>query len=145
LHARTQALANSTGKKESSIKKDYEAEGDLGKVAVGARSTQRTMFQPKPLTIRGVHQVRCAVGRRARSPAAGGGRVHLTFYARTSCSKPPATRSVHPLRTLGRCFTSAYHSVRLDKQPPRHRVQGLRMWCRGNRHAAPINSLDACK
>ncbi|GFR47278.1 hypothetical protein Agub_g8965 [Astrephomene gubernaculifera] len=48
------ALCEATGKNEASIKKAYEASGDLGVVAVGARSTQRTMFQPPPLTIASV-------------------------------------------------------------------------------------------
>ncbi|KAL6760310.1 ATP-dependent DNA ligase [Haematococcus lacustris] len=51
------ALAESTGRKEAVIKKEYEVAGDLGVVAVNARSTQRTMFAMKPLTIRGVFQV----------------------------------------------------------------------------------------
>lgn len=52
-----QALAESTGRKEAVIKKEYEAKGDLGVVAVSARTSQRTMFPTKPLTIRGVFQV----------------------------------------------------------------------------------------
>jgi hypothetical protein len=49
-----QALAAATGRKEALIKKEYEESGDLGVVAVNARSTQRTMFAPPPLTISGV-------------------------------------------------------------------------------------------
>lgn len=45
------ALCEATGKNEASIKKAYEASGDLGVVAVGARSTQKTMFAPPPLTV----------------------------------------------------------------------------------------------
>ncbi|GIL44509.1 hypothetical protein Vafri_1960 [Volvox africanus] len=48
------ALCEATGKNEASIKKSYEASGDLGVVAVGARSTQRTMFTPPPLTVANV-------------------------------------------------------------------------------------------
>ncbi|EFJ43817.1 ATP-dependent DNA ligase [Volvox carteri f. nagariensis] len=48
------ALCEATGKNEAGIKKAYEASGDLGVVAVGARSTQRTMFTPPPLTIANV-------------------------------------------------------------------------------------------
>ncbi|GIL75828.1 hypothetical protein Vretifemale_5549 [Volvox reticuliferus] len=48
------ALCEATGKNEASIKKSYEASGDLGVVAVGARSTQRTMFAPPPLTVANV-------------------------------------------------------------------------------------------
>ncbi|KAG2493340.1 hypothetical protein HYH03_008474 [Edaphochlamys debaryana] len=48
------ALCEATGKNEASIKKAYEGSGDLGVVAVGARSTQRTMFTPPPLTIASV-------------------------------------------------------------------------------------------
>lgn len=46
-----QALAQATGRKEGTIKTEYDETGDLGVVAVGARSTQRTMFPPKPLDI----------------------------------------------------------------------------------------------
>ncbi|KAG2440908.1 hypothetical protein HXX76_003761 [Chlamydomonas incerta] len=48
------AMCEATGKNEASIKKSYEEHGDLGVVAVGARSTQRTMFAPPPLTIASV-------------------------------------------------------------------------------------------
>ncbi|GLI65526.1 hypothetical protein VaNZ11_009081 [Volvox africanus] len=48
------ALCEATGKNEASVKKAYEASGDLGVVAVGARSTQRTMFTPPPLTVANV-------------------------------------------------------------------------------------------
>ncbi len=53
-HHHPQALAAATGRKEALIKKEYEESGDLGVVAVNARSTQRTMFAPPPLTISGV-------------------------------------------------------------------------------------------
>ena len=48
------AMAETTGRSEKWIKAKYEEEGDLGRVAVMARSTQRTMFQPKALTAAGV-------------------------------------------------------------------------------------------
>eukprot|EP00198_Chlamydomonas_reinhardtii_P013554 XP_001702891.1 DNA ligase [Chlamydomonas reinhardtii] len=48
------AMCEATGKNEASIKKSYEEHGDLGVVVVGARSTQRTMFAPPPLTIASV-------------------------------------------------------------------------------------------
>ncbi|KXZ56337.1 hypothetical protein GPECTOR_1g298 [Gonium pectorale] len=48
------ALCEATGKNEASIKKAYETNGDLGVVAVGAKSTQRMMCPPPPLTIAGV-------------------------------------------------------------------------------------------
>lgn len=47
-------MCEATGKNEASIKKSYEEHGDLGVVVVGARSTQRTMFAPPPLTIASV-------------------------------------------------------------------------------------------
>jgi DNA ligase-1 len=50
------ALAQATGRKESAIKKEYDEEGDLGVVAAASRATQKTMFQPAPLTISGVFQ-----------------------------------------------------------------------------------------
>ncbi|KAF6253198.1 ATP-dependent DNA ligase [Scenedesmus sp. NREL 46B-D3] len=48
------ALASATGRKESTIKGDYESSGDLGVVAASCRSAQRTLFTPAPLTIGGV-------------------------------------------------------------------------------------------
>jgi len=49
-------LAEATGRKEASIKADYREAGDLGSVAMASRSTQRTMFQPAPLSVKGVLQ-----------------------------------------------------------------------------------------
>lgn len=48
------ALAEATGKKEATIKSDYDTIGDLGRVATAARATQRTMFTPPQLTVAGV-------------------------------------------------------------------------------------------
>ena len=50
------ALGEATGRKESAIKEDYRNEGDLGIVAMMSRSTQKTMFAPPKLTIKGVLQ-----------------------------------------------------------------------------------------
>lgn len=38
------------------IKSDVAATGDLGIVAEQSRSTQRMMFKPAPLTVRGVYE-----------------------------------------------------------------------------------------
>jgi len=51
-----QALAQATGRQESKIKQEYSECGDLGSVASAARGMQKTMFKPKPLTLRGVFQ-----------------------------------------------------------------------------------------
>lgn len=48
------ALAEATGRSEASVKEMHAKTGDLGIVAQQCRSTQRIMFQPAPLTIRGV-------------------------------------------------------------------------------------------
>ena len=48
------AISQATGRKESAIKADYDENGDLGMVAANARGGQKTMFKPKPLTVRGV-------------------------------------------------------------------------------------------
>lgn len=50
------AIGESTGRSLAVIKQDQKEIGDLGLVAVKSRSTQPTMFRPKPLTIRGVHK-----------------------------------------------------------------------------------------
>lgn len=46
------ALANATGRSDAQLKKEYQETGDLGEVAVNSKGKQRTMFQPKPLTIK---------------------------------------------------------------------------------------------
>lgn len=50
------AIGESTGRSLQIIKQDQKEIGDLGLVAVKSRSTQPTMFKPKPLTVRAVHQ-----------------------------------------------------------------------------------------
>lgn len=50
------AIGESTGRSLQIIKQDQKEIGDLGLVAVKSRSTQPTMFKPKPLTVRGVHE-----------------------------------------------------------------------------------------
>ena len=50
------AIGETTGRSLQVIKADQKDIGDLGLVAVKSRSTQPTMFKPKPLTVKGVHQ-----------------------------------------------------------------------------------------
>lgn len=50
------AIGETTGRSLQVIKADQKDIGDLGLVAVKSRSTQPTMFKPKALTIKGVHQ-----------------------------------------------------------------------------------------
>jgi len=50
------AIGESTGRSLSVIKADQNEIGDLGLVAAKSRSNQPTMFKPKPLTARGVHE-----------------------------------------------------------------------------------------
>jgi len=50
------AIGESTGRNLKIIKEDQAKIGDLGLVAVKSRQNQPTMFKPKPLTIRGVHE-----------------------------------------------------------------------------------------
>ncbi|KAI1212440.1 ATP-dependent DNA ligase [Annulohypoxylon truncatum] len=50
------AIGETTGRSLQVIKADQKEIGDLGLVAVKSRSTQPTMFKPKPLTIRAVHK-----------------------------------------------------------------------------------------
>jgi len=48
------ALSSATGRSESRIKEELKQEGDLGILAVKARSTQKTLFKQYALTLRGV-------------------------------------------------------------------------------------------
>jgi DNA ligase 1 len=50
------AIGETTGRSLQVIKQDQKEIGDLGLVAVKSRSTQPTMFKPKPLTVKGVHK-----------------------------------------------------------------------------------------
>ncbi|RYO94343.1 hypothetical protein DL763_004059 [Monosporascus cannonballus] len=50
------AIGETTGRSLQVIKADQKDIGDLGLVAVKSRSTQPTMFKPKPLTVKGVHK-----------------------------------------------------------------------------------------
>lgn len=50
------AIGESTGRSLAIIKQDHKEIGDLGLVAVKSRANQPTMFKPKPLTVRGVHE-----------------------------------------------------------------------------------------
>ena len=43
-----------SGRSLQHIKSEVAVQGDLGVVAMGSRSTQRTMFTPPPLTVTGV-------------------------------------------------------------------------------------------
>ena len=48
------AISQAYGRTEGDIKKRLAEEGDLGKIAEMSRSSQRTLFQPAPLTVAGV-------------------------------------------------------------------------------------------
>ncbi len=50
------AIGESTGRNLKTIKEDQQKIGDLGLVAAKSRSNQPTMFKPKPLTVRGIHE-----------------------------------------------------------------------------------------
>ncbi|KAL4785799.1 hypothetical protein BJX76DRAFT_323691 [Aspergillus varians] len=50
------AIGESTGRSLAVIKSDQHEIGDLGLVAAKSRSNQPTMFKPKALTVRGVHE-----------------------------------------------------------------------------------------
>ncbi|KAJ5716283.1 DNA ligase 1 [Penicillium malachiteum] len=50
------AIGESTGRSLAVIKTDQHEIGDLGLVAAKSRSNQPTMFKPKALTVRGVHE-----------------------------------------------------------------------------------------
>jgi DNA ligase 1 len=50
------AISETTGRTLTDTKADHHKIGDLGLVAAKSRSNQRTMFTPKPLTVKGVHE-----------------------------------------------------------------------------------------
>lgn len=50
------AVGETTGRSLKTIKEDQQKIGDLGLVAAKSRQNQPTMFKPKPLTIRSVHE-----------------------------------------------------------------------------------------
>ncbi|KAK5121033.1 hypothetical protein LTR85_005817 [Meristemomyces frigidus] len=50
------AIGETTGRSLKIIKEDQQKIGDLGLVAAKSRSNQPTMFKPKPLTVRDVHE-----------------------------------------------------------------------------------------
>ncbi|KAK4507716.1 hypothetical protein PRZ48_001451 [Zasmidium cellare] len=50
------AIGETTGRSLKIIKEDQQKIGDLGLVAAKSRSNQPTMFKPKPLTVRAVHE-----------------------------------------------------------------------------------------
>jgi DNA ligase 1 len=57
------AISESTGRPLGVTKADHQKIGDLGLVAAKSRSTQGTMFKPKPLTVRGVHEGLLAIAK----------------------------------------------------------------------------------
>lgn len=50
------AIGETTGRNLETIKADQKKIGDLGLVAAKSRSTQSSLFKPKPLTVRSVHE-----------------------------------------------------------------------------------------
>lgn len=57
------AIGESTGRSLAVIKTDQHEIGDLGLVAAKSRSNQPTMFKPKALTVRGVHESLLAIAK----------------------------------------------------------------------------------
>lgn len=57
------AIGESTGNSLAVIKADQNSIGDLGLVAAKRRGNQPTMFKPKPLTVRGVHEGLLAIAK----------------------------------------------------------------------------------
>lgn len=65
------AIGGSTGRSLPVIKADHRELGDLGLVAAKSRLNQPTMFKPKPLSVRGVHQDLLAIATTEGSGAQG--------------------------------------------------------------------------
>lgn len=61
------AIAEATGRKESSIKAEYHQTGDLGDVAQNAKAKQRVMFPPPPLTVKAVFDSFLAIAKESGS------------------------------------------------------------------------------
>ncbi|KAJ5103143.1 DNA ligase [Penicillium argentinense] len=57
------AIGETTGRNLAIIKSDQHEIGDLGLVAAKSRNNQPTMFKPKPLTVRGVHEGLLAIAK----------------------------------------------------------------------------------
>ncbi|THZ13046.1 ATP-dependent DNA ligase [Aureobasidium pullulans] len=57
------AIGESTGRSLKIIKEDQQKIGDLGLVAAKSKGSQPTMFKPKPLTVRGVHEQLMAIAK----------------------------------------------------------------------------------
>ncbi|KMQ49193.1 DNA ligase I [Trichophyton rubrum] len=57
------AIGESTGRSLAVIKADQNEIGDLGLVAAKSRSNQPTMFKPRALTVRGVHEGLLAIAK----------------------------------------------------------------------------------
>ena len=57
------AISESTGRPLAVTKADHQKIGDLGLVAAKSRGTQGTMFKPKALTIKGVHEGLLAIAK----------------------------------------------------------------------------------
>jgi len=81
------AIGETTGRSLQVIKADQKEIGDLGLVAVKSRSTQPTMFKPKPLTVKGVHQGLMNICYRYRQWCSGKkGRRHQEAALRSRCA-----------------------------------------------------------
>lgn len=65
------AIGESTGRSLKVIKDDQKEIGDLGLVAVKSRANQPTMFKPKALTVKGVHEGLLKVATTSGSGAQG--------------------------------------------------------------------------
>ena len=57
------AIGESTGRSLKIVKEDQQKIGDLGLVAAKSKGGQPTMFKPKPLTVRGVHESLMAIAK----------------------------------------------------------------------------------
>jgi DNA ligase-1 len=69
------AVSESTGRSLQHIKSDQKEIGDLGLVAAKSRSKQPTMFKPKSLTVRGVHNALMAIATTTEGQGSQGRKV----------------------------------------------------------------------
>ncbi|XP_008797049.2 DNA ligase 1 [Phoenix dactylifera] len=97
------ALAEAYGRKEEHVKKQNSELGDLGLVAKASRSTQKLMFQPKPLTINKVFNTFLAIAKESGANSQDKKKNHIKglLVAATECEPLYITRLLQSKMRIG--------------------------------------------